>query len=226
MHTKTSEEWKQEFIKRQAYWKHDGNPKSPHVELRSGLHSNGFFYGQKVVADNALLQQIAFELIHKFHDENIATFYSTFAFVGPQTGATKLAEALKNEAVKKTGKPAFRFASPAKQGKRENRSMVFAPAEASLVQRKYVTLCEDTISTGGSLLLVQNALLMLEARIQSCVLAIVNRSEKEMVLGKKIIALINEPMPQWKKDECHLCRQGSKVISNPKDHWDELNAKH
>jgi len=221
MYTKTKEEWKQVFTDRQAYWKHDGNPNSPHVKLRSGLHSNGFFYAGLVVADEVLLREIAIELTQKLYTENMGTFYSTSTFVGPQTGATKLTKALMIEAVKKSGKP-YRFASPAKRVVGTHRSMVFDPAEIAYIRRRNVTLCEDTISTGGSLLLVQNALLMFEARIQSCVLAIVNRSGQEKILDKKVIALINEHMPQWEEKDCPLCKAGSKVIANPKDHWDEL----
>ena len=57
------------------------------------------------------------------------------------------------------------------------------------------------------------------------VAVLVNRSGLTEVGGKKIVALIDRPMPMWTPDECPLCKAGSEAIrAKGSENWARLKA--
>ena len=86
-------------------------------------------------------------------------------------------------------------------------------------------LCEDVLTTGGSVDLTIDAVESSGGAVMPFILVLVNRSGLTEASGKKIITLINRPMPMWIPDECPLCREGSEAI-RPKDNWARLNASY
>ncbi len=224
--TRNQPEWIEEYKRKGALWIHDGNPKRPHALLTSGKHSNGFFNSRLVIPDEDLLDEAAADLVEKlgFQDGNQVGVDS---IVGPQTGATKLAEFIYGHMADCGESPRF-WASPAKSEKDGQKSMVFNSAELCLLaQRKPVLLCEDVLSTGGSIELTAAAVKDAGGIVLPYVLVLVNRSGLTEIGGKKIVALIDHLMPMWEPDECPLCKQGSEAI-RPKgtENWDRLNANY
>ena len=87
-----------------------------------------------------------------------------------------------------------------------------------------MVLCEDVLTTGGSVDLASTAVTNAGGTTLPFILVLVNRSGLKEVSGKKIIALIDRPMPTWAPDECPLCKEGSEAI-RPKGppEWARLN---
>jgi len=219
MPTRSEEDWIRVYQDKQALWIHDGNVVRPHALLSSGKHSSGFFNSRLVIPDENLLWDAALELLKIFVGQG-GDIDKVEGVVGPQTGATKLAETL----AEVRGHSCF-WASPEKSEKGREKSMLFRPEELGALPGKSVLLCEDVITTGGSVELTANAVTKASGIVLSFVTALVNRSGIKEVNGRKIVALIDRDMPTWFPEECPLCKQGSKAML-PKDpaNWALLNA--
>ena len=218
---RTQDYWIDQYKKKSALWIHDDNAKRPHALLTSGKHSNGFFNSRLVIPDEALLRAAASDLLELFII-NRGNFAEIEGVVGPQTGATKLAEL-----VSKQCPAGCFFASPAKKEINGVKSMVFSDEERALLPGKSILLCEDVLTTGGSVDLTDNAVTDAGGFVLPFVLVLVNRSGLTEVNGKKIVALISHPMPTWMADDCDLCKKGSEAI-RPKgpEEWARLNANY
>jgi len=88
-----------------------------------------------------------------------------------------------------------------------------------------ILLVEDVLTTGNSLELAAAAVTLQQGIVGPLVGVLVNRSGLEQLNDRKIIALIDHPMPMWKPEDCPLCKQGSDAI-RPKgtENWARLNV--
>src|SRR5262249_1966012 len=116
--------WIAQYKEKGALWIHDGNTKRPHALLTSGNHSNGFFNSRLVIDDEPLLLEAAHDLLSTFEAEE-GDIFLVDVVVGPQTGATKLAQLVSGLIEKKTT-IACQSASPAKNESGEIKTMVFS----------------------------------------------------------------------------------------------------
>lgn len=223
---RTQADWIKAYQDKEALWIHDGNMKRPHALLTSGKHSNGFFNSRRVIPDETLLLEAASNLISVVVEERLG-LTEVHGIVGPQTGATKLAELIRDSIPVFDQNNRCFWASPAKQETDGKKSMVFSTEEVALLPNSNILLCEDVFTTGGSVELASDAVLAAGGIILPFVLVLVNRSGLTINNGKRIIALIDHAMPMWEKDECPLCKQGSEAIA-PKDpaNWAKLNAEY
>ncbi len=213
--------WIEMYRKKDALWIHNGNPLQPHALLTSGNHSDGFFNSRRVIVDIEGLELGAKDLLSKFSalGNNLA---KVEVVVGPQTGATMLASLLAGEVVRQTETMCC-YLSPSKHEEEGKKSMVFTEHERKSLKGKTVLLCEDVLTTGGSVKLTAEAVEEAEGIVLPFTLALVNRSGATHLNGYKIIALIDRHMPAWTPEECPLCKEGSEAI-RPKDNWARLNA--
>lgn len=221
MPARTEEDWIRVYQEKDALWIHDGNVMRPHARLSSGKHSNGFFNSRLVIPDEALLWDAAFDLLKLFVQQG-GEIERVKGVVGPQTGATKLAEFMANV----RGDSCF-WASPAKSEKGREKSMIFSGEELTLLPGQMVLLCEDVLTTGDSVELTATAVTNAGGVVLPFVAALVNRSGLKEVGGREIVALINRSMPMWFPEECPFCKDGrSKTLFPPKDpgNWALLNA--
>lgn len=101
--------------------------------------------------------------------------------------------------------------------------MIFSDEERALLANQSIALCEDALTTGRTVRRTADAVIGAGGIVLPFVLVLLNRSGLTEVNGRKIIALINRPMPTWTRKECPLCKQRSKAI-RPKDNWELLNA--
>lgn len=218
---RTEEEWVREYWKKSAFWMHDGNPKHPHALLTSGNHSNGFFDSRLIIADEPLLRQAASDLLGKLVQVGFV-LNSADCVVGPQTGATKLARFMSDTIGWRRDK-ACRWASPAKDSSTGVKRMIFDDPDHTVLSGDSVLLCEDVLSTGGSVELAEAAMQEKGAVPLPYITVLVNRSGLKDANRKRIIALIDRPMPIWKPEICPLCLRGSEAI-RPKegDNWEKL----
>lgn len=217
-------DWIGAYKKKDALWIHDGNPKRPHALLTSGKHSNGFFNSRLVIPDEVLLTEAALDLVEIFASAYGGYFEDVEVVVGPQTGATKLAELVSGEFAKKTNSQCF-SSSPAKGEIDGERVMIFSDEDLKLLSGKSVLLCEDVISTGGSIDLTAEAVVNAGGVVMPYVLTLVNRSGLSEIGCRRVISLIDREMPMWEPDDCPLCKQGSEAV-RPKDNWKLLNAEY
>lgn len=220
---RTEAEWASEYKKRGALWIHDGNMKHPHTLHTSGKHSNGYFNSRLVIDDDELLYEAGADLLEKILDID-PHIVSVTCVVGPQTGATRLAELLSQHIMSAPGKWCS-FASPTKTEEDGHRRMVLTRKEQDTVCGEKILLCEDVISTGGSVELTARAVTRAGGTVLPYVLVLVNRSGLTKVNGRRIIALTDRPLPMWEPSECPLCAGGSEAIFSPKDNWARLKAE-
>lgn len=217
---RNTDEWVNAYKERNALWIHDGNSKSPHALLTSGKHSTGFFNSRLIIADELILSEGASDLIELLMDLGV-DISEVGCVVGPQTGATKLAEFICDQIKTITHSECF-WASPAKGEVEGQKVMVFTDEDVPLVAGQTVLLCEDVLTTGGSIELTSTAVENIGGNVLPFVLVLVNRSGLTEIGGRKIISLIHKSMPTYTMDECPLCLAGSKAL-RPKDNWAELN---
>ena len=223
---RSKEGWITEYQRRGAYWKHDGNPKRPHALLTSGNHSNGFINNRIVIADELLLHAAASDLVELFVERNkdILGINGIDCVVGPQAGATKLAELMSNVIGKMRGRPC-RWASPAKHSEGEARSMIFNDPQHMVQKGDICLVCEDVVTTGGSINLTIQAIIEAKGFVLPYIMALANRSGLKSVDRRDVIALIESHMPMWAPDKCPLCARGSEAL-RPKDNWELLNQNY
>lgn len=222
---RTMEGWISQYKQKDALWIHDGNPLRPHALLTSGKHSNGFFNSRLVIPDESLLCDAASDLLELFENQG-GNIYKIQGVVGPQTGATKLSELLYQLLVERTQSVLF-WASPSKKECDGKKSMIFNDEDRGLLSRHSVLLCEDVLTTGGSVDLAATAVSNAGGIVLPFLVVLVNRSGLTEVNGKKIVALIDRPMPMWTPEECPLCKdKNSSEAIRPKENWDRLNASY
>lgn len=218
---RNQEGWISQYQQKDALWIHDGNQKRPHALLTSGKHSNSFFNSRLVIPDEMLLREAASDLLDLFIQQG-GNISKVQGVVGPQTGATKLAELLSNDLMARARGECF-WASPAKHDEAGKKTMVFSREDLALLPSQSILLCEDVLTTGGSIDLTVDAIAAGWGETLPFVLVLVNRSGLTEIGGGKIITLIDRPMPMWATEDCPLCKQGSEAV-RPEENWGILNA--
>jgi orotate phosphoribosyltransferase len=221
---KTAQGWMSTYKSMGALWIHDGNPKRPHALLTSGNHSGGFFNSELVMEDSLVLDEACSDLVELVRLP-IDQYGWIDRVVGPAMGAITLADGVARYLAKYKYPRRCRRAYTEKDGEGENLKMVFK--RTSVINGEIVLLCEDVITTGGSVERTAKAVTDAAGKLYKVVVTLVNRSGLTKIDEKKIIALIDHPMPMWKPDECPLCKQGSEAIK-PKgvENWKRLNAEY
>lgn len=223
MSFRTEENWIRVYQDKCALWIHDGNPKRPHALLSSGKHSTGFFNSRLVVSDGQLLREAASDLVDSI--ETGINIGKIDRVVGPETGATKLAEFISDEIGGRRNYPCT-WASPAEVEYGRNKSMIFSDPKRTVLSGETVLLCDDVLTTGGNVELATTAVINAGGIVLTLVVAIVNRSDLKYINGKETAALIVRPMPAWFPEECLLCPQGSKPLLPKSENWALLNAEY
>lgn len=222
--TRTSDEWYKVYQELDAIWMHDGDPRRPHALLRSQKHSSGFFNSRLVICHEPLMRDAASDLLELVTENKAFDISEVQVVVGPQTGATKLAEYLSDQ-ITAFNRDECSHASPAKATDGEVEIMVFTDEEKELICGRRVLLCEDVVTTLGSVERAERAVLDAGGTILPYVLVLVNRSGVKEIHGKKIVALIDRDMPTWTADECPLCNDWHSEAIPPKgENWALLNA--
>lgn len=220
-----SARWVDEYQRRGALWLHDGNPRRPHALLTSGKHSNGFFNSGLVAEDPMLIIDASIDLAGAV-GEDINTGPINHV-VGPAMGAIVLAHCLAHAL--RAGDMTDRLCKATFTEKVET------PGDGPKMVLKRTQLCEgdevlvveDVLTTGGSIEATIEAVTQAGGHVAPVVAVLVNRSGVPMIRGRKVVALIDRPMPMWSPEECSLCKQGSEAL-RPKGagNWARLNANY
>ena len=211
----TEEEWTEIYRDCQALWTHDGNPKRPHALLSGGEHSGGIFNSELVMEYPGILDRAASDLIEKLCRAGF-DIGTPDRVIGPAMGAITLAHDVARHIGRGRDNPCLR----AYAEKQEDGSFAFN--RTSIGENEILLSVEDVLTSGESvgrmLMAVPN-----KANVLGFIGLLVNRSGLVKFGGRKLVALIDHPMPNWPADECPLCKQGSEAI-RPKGNWGRLNA--
>jgi orotate phosphoribosyltransferase len=220
---RTEQGWIAAYQAQGGLWIHDNNNMRPHALLAGGEHSGGFFNSRTIIAVDQLMRDAASDLVDLFV-ANSGDIAVVDRVVGPQTGATKLAEFIAEEIEHRRTLSCF-WSSPAKSGEGDGKRMIFDNPDSTARQGECILLCEDVRTTGGSINLTANACIKRGGIIMPFVLMLVDRSGLPPTDNPKVIALITRAMPKWKPAECPYCRLPfeSKAV-RPKDNWDLLTT--
>lgn len=203
--------------------------RQPHPLLTSGKHSDGFFNSRPVIADEAMLHASAANLLDLFLQAG-GQLDMVDRVVGPATGGTKLAECIAEKVSSHRGR-LCEWASPIKGvGDLGNlgKKMLFDDSNRKVLPGESVLLCEDVLTTGGSVGLAATAVAVCGGEVLPFILVLVNRSDATHVLSKQVVALITRHMPIWEPELCELCKAGSEAIppKEPAENWERLNAEY
>jgi orotate phosphoribosyltransferase len=216
-HWKESAESRAKMLEsRGVFWYHDGNPKRPYVRLRSGLISNGYFNGAVLGEYPVLLNTFAAELVGEYIAQR-GTGRIVHRVVGPAMGAITLAHAVAAKYFAEEKSAAnIRMSFAEKDGDG------FALKRSKPQDGERVLLVEDTVTTGGSVLKVRNAVLdAAKVTIEPYLLALCNRSGSKTLDGMEIISLVDGDFKTWKEGENPFTGGPElvPVVENAKDNW-------
>ncbi|MBM4019576.1 MAG: orotate phosphoribosyltransferase [Planctomycetes bacterium] len=166
-----------------------------HFLLTSGLHSPKYLQCAQVMQHPALAERLCRRLAQAVAGS------APECVVGPAVGgilvAYELARALGARAIyaeRMDGRMTLR------------RGFAIRPGER-------VLLCEDVVTTGGSLVEVRDAVSAAGGRV-AAVAALVDRtSGRDAGLGMPLTALLRVDVPTYRPDDCPLCREGRPLVS-------------
>ncbi len=214
--------WIAEYQRKGALWIHDGNPKRPHALLTSGKHSSGFFNSGIVMEDTTLLDQASSDLVEILREKGLI-LDGVNRVVGPAMGAITLAHDIARHIARLNDGNKPCLSGFTEKFEAAGKMMVFK--RTNLNPSELILIVEDVLTTGGSIELTATAVAASCCYTVPFVAVLVNRSGLREVNGKKVVALIDQPMPIWEPDDCPLCKEGSEAI-RPKgrENWARLNA--
>lgn len=225
-----AEYWMRQYRAKGAFWVHD-KTKRPHViltgEKQGGKrHSGGFFNSELVMEDAHVADKAAHSLVCLLERElakDELSLNSIDRVVGPAMGAITLAHdvARRIGSSRSCPRPCLRTYAEKGTDANGNRFFVFKRSEIRSGDRVFIV--EDVLTTGESVGLVAQAVTRAAGVVLPFVGAFVNRSGLAEIEGRRVIALIDHPMPAWMPEECPLCKGGSRAL-RPKENWAVLNA--
>ncbi len=195
--------WECTFTKLGVFWRHDGNPKRPYVRLTSGKISDLYFNGGKLISEHpATLREACKDLMWPWGPGGFKRYGFT-RVIGPAKGAISFAYELAvqsgiayayADAIKRPGLgTVFEYDGRFRTHFHDDERFVF---------------CEDTITTGGSVL----ELIEMTRRefpnisfegleVPPTIMALCNRSGLAEIGGFRIKALIEIRGRTWEEGE-------------------------
>ena len=166
-----------------------------HFLLTSGLHSPKYLQCAQVMQNPAVAERLCAQLARALDVNRIE------CVVGPAIGgilvAYELARALGVRAIyaeRQDGKMTLR------------RGFTIRPAERIL-------MCEDVVTTGGSLLEVRNLITAAGGRVVAVASLVDRTSGRDTGLGLPLTALLKIDVPAYPAEECPMCRAGQPLVS-------------
>ena len=180
-----------------AMFKETGALLEGHFQLTSGLHSNQYFQCAKVLQYPEHCEALCGELASQFRGEAIDVV------MAPAMGGIVVAQEVGRQLRKRT-----MFAERKDGVMQLRRGFEVRPGERVLV-------CEDVVTTGGSVVEVMNIVRGLGGVVAGAAF-IVDRSggrvKFEIAPGGKQCPVLTMDVVSYKPDTCPLCRSGIPVV--------------
>lgn len=209
-----------------AFWMHDRDPSRPHA-LIDGWHSEGYFNSDPVAEIPFILDQAIQDLVEKMREVGVP-LGDIDRVICPFESADTIGHDLARVIVEKSGfgprnvqcKPLCKYAYATKE---PDNTRIFPRSAIKPGER--ILIAEDVLLTAGNAHATANAAEKAGAQVLPYYVALVNRTGREEIHGRRIVALINKHLPMWRAHECPLCAKGSEAIDpKPRENWDRLNA--
>lgn len=206
------------FEKYDAVWVHDGNLKSPHAELTSGMCSNGFFDCLKVLRYPYESGSLALKLVQKLIKAGIGkvdwVIGSPYAAITFSYEVARILNAAHGFTEKDSLNP---------KGKQMLWPRMTIPKNSTVLQ------IEELITTSGTLKNVRQAVLKGNpepVNFLPIVGTIIHRPpELPVNYGDfRVVALIEKEIWAVDPKDCPLCKAGSPRY-RPKSNWNKLTKK-
>lgn len=215
----SQEEMLQWFDLCHAAWVHDGDPKSPHAELTSGLCSNGYFDCPRILKYPNLTEIFAIQLARRLMEAGLGkvdwVVGSAYAAITFSYEVARVLRAIHGFVEKDPTDPT---------GKKMTWRRMTIPAGSRVLQ------VEELITTSGTFREVRRAIEegQGDERVEFLPIigALVHRPPKLPADygGLKVVALIEKEIWAVDPKDCPLCKAGS-LRYRPKTHWAELTGK-
>ncbi len=230
--------WIRQYVDRGAFWLHGGKPIQPHALLTSGRHSNGFFNSDLVMEDSLLLDEACSDLVELLEQHGV-DLETVDRVMGPAMGAITLSHDLTRHIARRSMRT-----SKCIRGYTEKHQKVSVVVDGTKITTEtsevtmffergtpmrvgeHILADEDVLTTGETVERTAAAIRAQGGIPMPYVAVIVNRSGLKEADGRKIIALIDEPMPMWEPADCPLCKQGSRAIRPKGENWKLLTAEY
>jgi orotate phosphoribosyltransferase len=166
-----------------------------HFLLTSGLHSPKYLQCAQVMQNPALAERLCAQLVRALHVNRIE------CVVGPAVGgilvAYELARALGVRAI---------YAERQDSKMTLRRGFAIRPGERIL-------LCEDVVTTGGSLLEVRDLVTAAGGQVVAVASLVDRTSGRDAGLGLRLTSLLKIDVPAYPAEECPMCRAGQPLVS-------------
>ncbi len=164
-----------------------------HFLLTSGRHSNKYFQCAKVLQYTDHMTNICRMIVNAFNDDEIDTV------IAPAIGGIVVGQ----EVARQLGKR-FIFAE------REDGKMTLRRG-FSISEGENVLVCEDVVTTGGSVFEVIDVVKKSKANLVG-VGFIVDRSNGKVNFGTKQFSCLRMEVISYEPDDCPLCKEGLPLV--------------
>lgn len=216
VHNLSEEKIMEFFYSCNAVWLHNGDPVMPHVELTTGLCSNGYFNCGNIAVYPNIWEILAVQLYKKLKPVSEVDWV-----IGSSYSAITLSYDIAKLFGVKSGFPEKDPSDP------KGKKMIWQGSKIRPGEK--ILQVEELITTFNTTLEVRRAVKIVNPYVEflPVVGCIVYRPPKFPVVtynGLKVISLVEKEIWAVKPEECPLCKAGSKRL-RAKENWQELTAK-
>lgn len=226
----TDAEIRKIFGSRQAFYLNPRDFRKPHVELTSGLHSNGYINCPEVFALENLRRICAQQLV-RFLETDSPKLSIGFCdwVVGSDTSATALAGDVAELLGCRHG--------VMKKGPNKEQIWLGEMVDGEVIERlvdegEKVLQIEELMTTAGTAERLRQGVMAAHAgrkvAFHPVILVLMHRSDVYEVMGDRVLAAhhfdIKNEDPK-SEEGCTYCQNGSLLVKNPKQNWALLTGK-
>lgn len=205
-----------------AFWKHPGDQRAPHVELSSGLHTNGFIDISRVIQYPSVCDILVHHMVQK-----IEKFLNKIDYTIPIRWivGSDHAGAIFSYGVARWLRAKHASTERSLGGLHLLRNRIIEKdqpilqVEAHMVTGRTIQGVREALFRGNPNPIIFTPL----------VATLVNQSHISNLAGSggpaPVVHLAHYETKRWEPKDCHLCKIGSKAIKEPKKNWGELTGK-
>lgn len=222
---KSSETWLEYFIRTKVIWQRDDSSKksrSPHVQLSSGMHANGYM-NPDLICNPAVIKRIAAELlVPKTRSIKASKVYNIDRVVAPQKGGSILAYELTRTitSMYDPDRPHCSFTLLRKEIRVGSNEPVFVQVGEKIKKGENVILCDDVLTTSGTVNKMRDLVEKAGAKVLFTVVIAIDSNFQRSRFPVNYLCVKSTRL--YTKDECPYCKNGSVLISSPKENWQKL----
>lgn len=198
-----------------SFWHHSGKPEHPHVQLTSGLHSDGFVNTLKMLSYTNLCEILGYAMFRKLYRHSHRLREVEWVIGSDHAGAAF------SHSVATFLKARHDFTEKGPDDTQIWKRFPIAPEEP-------VLQVEELVTTTKTLRKVREGIRAGNAEpvtFVPLVATLVHRSTEYQFEDAPIVFLVHYNITNWTPQECPLCQQGSECLKPKiKESWAQLVA--